>query len=477
MYIGLDLGTSALKAILVDDDERILAEHSVPLEVSRPHDGWVEQDPAAWVSAARVALRAIREQHDCRGLRGVGLSGHMHGATLIDAEGDVLRPCMLWNDTRAAAEAAEMDADPRFRKVTGNIVFPGFTAPKVEWVRRHEPEVFARIAKVLLPKDYLRYALTGAHVSEMSDAAGTAWLDTGARDWSNDLLSACGLTRDHMPALVEGSAPSGDLRDKLGIELDLPDLVVAGGAGDNAAAAIGAGVVRDGEAFLSLGTSGVLFAANGGYRPDPATAVHSFCHAVPGTWHQMGVILAAADALAWLSRLTGRSSSDLTAGLGPLRAPGRTLFLPYLGGERTPHNDAHVRGQFLHLDHATDATEAARAVLEGVAYAFADSRDALAATGTRIDRALALGGGSRSAYWLDLLASVLGFPLDLPEAGEFGAALGAARLGRMAATGDGAEIATRPPVARSHDPDPALADAFAEGLARYRAAYAALKDL
>jgi len=477
MYIGLDLGTSSLKAILVDDDERILAEHSVPLEVARPHDGWVEQDPAAWVSAARDALRAIREQHDCAGLRGIGLSGHMHGATLIDAEGAVLRPCMLWNDTRAAVEAAEMDADPRFRAVTGNIVFPGFTAPKVEWVRRHEPETFARIAKVLLPKDYLRYALTGAHVSEMSDAAGTAWLDTGARDWSDDLLSACGLSREHMPALVEGSAPSGTLRDKLGIELDLPDLVVAGGAGDNAAAAIGAGVVRDGEAFLSLGTSGVLFAANGGYRPDPATAVHSFCHAVPGTWHQMGVILAAADALAWLSRLTGRSASELTAGLGPLRAPGRTLFLPYLGGERTPHNDAHIRGQFLHLDHATDATEAARAVLEGVAYAFADSRDALAATGTRIDRALALGGGSRSAYWLDLLASVLGFPLDVPEAGEFGAALGAARLGRMAATGEGAEIATRPPVARSHDPDPAMRDAFAEGLARYRAAYAALKDL
>lgn len=473
MYIGLDLGTSSLKAILVDGDERIVAETSESFAVSRPREAWVEQDPAAWVRAATAALAALAEAADLSGVAGIGLSGHMHGATLIDAEGAVLRPCMLWNDTRAAVEAAEMDADPRFRHVTGNIVFPGFTAPKVDWVRRHEPEIFARIARILLPKDYLRYALTGAHVSEMSDAAGTAWLDTGARDWSDDLLAACGLSRDLMPDLVEGSAVSALLSGGHG----LGEVPVAGGAGDNAAAAIGAGVVRDGEAFLSLGTSGVLFAANAGYRPDPATAVHSFCHAVPGTWHQMGVILAAADALEWLARLTGRSASDLTAGLGPLRAPGRTLFLPYLGGERTPHNDARIRGQFLHLDHATDATEAARAVLEGVAYAFADSRDALAATGTRIDRALALGGGSRSAYWLDLLAAVLGFPLDVPEAGEFGAALGAARLGRMAATGEGAEIATRPPVARSHDPDPAMGDAFAEGLARYRAAYAALKDL
>ncbi|MCW1932238.1 xylulokinase [Pararhodobacter zhoushanensis] len=477
MYIGLDLGTSPLKAILMDDDQRVLAEHTVALSVQRPHDGWSEQDPASWERAAIDALRAIRQQNDCRGLRGIGLSGHMHGAVLLDKNGDVLRPCMLWNDTRSHAEAAEMDADPRFRAVTGNIVFPGFTAPKVEWVRRHEPEIFDKIAMILLPKDYLRYVLTGEYVAEMSDAAGTSWLDTGARDWSDDLLAACGLSRAQMPRLIEGSAPSGDLRDKLGIELDLPMLVVAGGGGDNAAAAIGAGVVKDGSAFLSLGTSGVLFAANDGYRPDPATAVHTFCHALPGTWHQMGVILAATDALNWLSKLTGQSAAQLTHGLGDLRAPSRTLFLPYLGGERTPHNDSAMRGQFLHLDHATDAQAAARAVMEGVSYAFADCRDALGATGTRIDRALALGGGARSGHWLDMLATVLGFPLDVPEQGEFGAALGAARLGMMAATGAGAEIATQPPVARSHEPDTALAPAFAEGLARYRAAYGALKAL
>lgn len=472
MYIGLDLGTSSLKAILIDEGQRILAEHTVPLTVQRPHDGWSEQDPRSWVSAAREALRAIRTANDCRGLKGIGLSGHMHGAVLLDDQGEVLRPCLLWNDTRSHREAAEMDADQAFRAITGNIVFPGFTAPKVEWVRRHEPEVFARTAKVLLPKDYLRYALTGAYVAEMSDAAGTAWFDTGARDWSDALLAQCGLTRDHMPRLVEGSAVSGVLLPGF----DLPAVPVAGGGGDNAAAAIGAGVVREGQAFLSLGTSGVLFAANDAYRPDPATAVHTFCHALPGTWHQMGVILAATDALNWLSRLTGQSAAQLTSGHGALQAPGRTLFLPYLGGERTPHNDSAIRGQFLHLDHATDAQAAARAVMQGVAFAFADCRDALAATGTHIHRALAIGGGARSDDWLRILSTTLGFPLDVPAQGEFGAALGAARLAMMAC-GAGPDVATTPPLSHSVDPDTALQPAFAEGLARYRAAYSALKTL
>lgn len=477
MFIGLDLGTSSLKAILIDEAQRILAEHTVPLTVQRPFDGWSEQDPGSWVAAAREALGALRQAAGSGRLRGIGLSGHMHGAVLLDEDGQVLRPCMLWNDTRSHVEAAEMDRDSAFRAITGNIVFPGFTAPKVEWVRRHEPEVFARVAKILLPKDYLRYALTGAYVAEMSDAAGTAWFDTGARDWSDALLARCGLTRDHMPVLVEGNAVSGDLRDKLAIQLDLPPLMVAGGGGDNAAAAIGAGVVHEGQAFLSLGTSGVLFAANDAYRPDPATAVHTFCHALPGTWHQMGVILAATDALNWLSRLTGQSAAQLTSGHGALQAPGRTLFLPYLGGERTPHNDAAIRGQFLHLDHATNAQAAARAVMQGVAFAFADCRDALAATGTTIHRALAIGGGARSDYWLQALATTLGFPLDVPAQGEFGAALGAARLAVMAVTGAGAEIATTPPLSHSVEPDQALAEAYAAAHARYRAAYTALRAL
>ena len=477
MYIGLDLGTSSLKAVLMNDDQQIVAEHVVSLSVARPHDGWSEQDPQSWGVATDEAMRALGKSHDLSGVTGIGLSGHMHGATLIGADDAVLRPCMLWNDTRSAVQAAAMDADPQFRATSGNIVFPGFTAPKVDWVRANEPEVFDKIAKVLLPKDYLRLCLTGEHVSEMSDAAGTSWLDTGARDWSDDLLAACHLDRSHMPRLVEGSQVSGALRADLAAVWGIRSAVVAGGGGDNAAAAIGAGVVQDGTAFLSLGTSGVLFAANVGYRPDPATAVHTFCHAAPDTWHQMGVILAATDALNWLSGITGQSAAELTADLGDLRAPSKTLFLPYLGGERTPHNDAAIRGQFLHLDHASDTAAMTRAVLEGVAYAFADCRDALAATGTTLTRALAIGGGAKSDQWLRILASTLNIPLDVPKDGDFGAALGAARLGMMAATGAGAEIATQPPLSHEVAPDTTLTDAFREAHQNYKAAYAAIKAL
>ncbi len=444
MYIGLDLGTSGLKGILIDDTQGVLAEASAPLSVSRPHEGWSEQSPADWISAAEQVLQQLAA-HGLGKVRGIGLSGHMHGATLLDHSDEVLRPCILWNDTRSHEEAAELDGDPLFRRVTGNIVFPGFTAPKLMWVRRHEPAVWDRVAKVLLPKDYLRLWLTGEHVAEMSDAAGTSWLDTGARDWSDDCLAASGLSRSHMPRLVEGSDVSGTLRDALASRWGLPKgVVVAGGGGDNAASGVGVGVVRAGDAFVSLGTSGVLFAANDGYQPDPATAVHTFCHALPGSWHQMGVILAATDALNWYGRFVGQDAAKLTAGLGPLTAPGKTLFLPYLGGERTPLNDAAIRGSFMGLEHATDTATGTRAVLEGVTFAIRDCRDALAATGTKIERLLAVGGGSRSDYWLSAIATALNVPVDLPVAGDFGGAYGAARLAIMAATGAGAEVATRP---------------------------------
>jgi xylulokinase len=463
--------------LLIGEDQSVLAEASAPLTVQRPAEGWSEQAPSDWISAAEAVL----DQLAAKGLgavRGIGLSGHMHGATLLDDSDEVLRPCILWNDTRSHEEAAELDGDPMFRRVTGNIVFPGFTAPKLAWVQRHEPHVWKRIAKVLLPKDYLRLWLTGEHVGEMSDAAGTSWLDTGRRDWSDDLLSATGLTRDQMPRLVEGSEVSGTLRPALAKRWGLPaGVVVAGGGGDNAASGVGVGVVRAGEAFVSLGTSGVLFAANDGYQPDPATAVHTFCHALPDTWHQMGVILAATDALNWYARLVGTDAALLTAELGALQAPGKTLFLPYLGGERTPLNSASVRGAFTGLEHATDRQAATRAVLEGVTYAIRDCRDALAATGTRIRHLLAVGGGSRSDYWLRLVATALDCPVQLPVAGDFGGAFGAARLAMMAATGAGAEIATLPQIARTITPDPSLTDAFDAGHARFRAAQAAIKDL
>ena len=445
--------------------------------MQRPHEGWSEQGPNTWIAAAETVLDAL-SAHGLGAVRGIGLSGHMHGATLLDASDQVLRPCILWNDSRSHVEAAELDDDPMFRRLTGNIVFPGFTAPKLMWVQAHEPALWDKVAKVLLPKDYLRLWLTGDAVSEMSDAAGTAWLDTGARDWSDDLLTATGLTRDHMPALVEGSEVSGTLRAGLAARWGLPaGVVVAGGGGDNAASGVGVGVVRAGEAFVSLGTSGVLFAANDGYQPDPASAVHTFCHALPNTWHQMGVILACTDALNWFAQLTGSDAASLTGDLGALQAPGKTLFLPYLGGERTPLNSASVRGAFVGLEHATDCRAATRALLEGVTFAFRDCRDALAATGTRLDSLLAVGGGSRSDYWLRAIATALNCPVQVPVAGDFGGAFGAARLALMAATGAGAEVASLPAIARVIEPDLALKDAFDAGHARHLIAQSAIKGL
>ncbi len=468
MYLGLDLGTTGLKGVLIDAAQTVVAQATAPLAVSRPAEGWSEQDPADWIAAARDVLQALAAETGLGQVAGIGLSGQMHGATLIGADDAPLRPCILWNDTRAHAEAAEMDDDPEFRAVSGNIVFPGFTAPKLAWVARHEPRIFEAVARVLLPKDYLRLWLTGAAVSEMSDAAGTSWLDTGARDWSDALLEKTGLSRAQMPDLVEGSDTSGGLRAALAQEFGLPTgTPVAGGGGDNAASGIGVGVIRPGQAFVSLGTSGVLFAATEGYSPDPATAVHTFCHALPATWHQMGVILAATDALNWYANLVGRPAEDLTGALGALEAPGKTLFLPYLGGERTPLNDAAIRGAFTGLEHATDRAAATRAVLEGVTFALRDCRDALAATGTRIERLTAVGGGSRSDYWLQAIATALGVPVDRPVAGDFGAAFGAARLGQMAATGGGTELAPPPEMARSIAPVAALTDAFDAGHARY----------
>lgn len=478
MYIGLDLGTSGLKAVLIDDGQAIVAEATAPLEATRPAPGWSEQAPSNWLVAADAVMRELGAKTSLAAVRGIGLSGHMHGATLLDANDDVLRPCILWNDTRSAIEAASLDADPKFRALTGNIVFPGFTAPKLAWVARHEPEVFAKVAKVLLPKDYLRLWLTGEAVAEMSDAAGTSWLDVGKRDWSDDLLAATGMTRAHMPRLVEGSEVSGQIRDQLASDWGLPKgVVIAGGGGDNAASAVGVGVVKAGDAFVSLGTSGVLFAASDAYQPDAATAVHTFCHALPDTWHQMGVILSAADALNWFAKITDEPAAALTGDLGPLQAPERTLFLPYLGGERTPHNNADIRGAFLHLDHSTDQSAMTRAVLEGVTHAIRDSYDALCATGTKINRLIAVGGGSKSDYWVQAIATSLNIPIELPVAGDFGGAFGAARLGLMAATGAGVEAASTPDIARVIDPDTTLTAAFAQAHTRYRASYGALKGL
>ncbi|MBB3595361.1 xylulokinase [Rhizobium sp. BK529] len=482
MYLGLDLGTSGVKAMLIDGDQKIIGSANGSLDVSRPHSGWSEQEPAHWIRATEEAVAGLKAKHpkELAAVKGIGLSGQMHGATLLDASDNVLRPCILWNDTRSYVEAAALDADPRFRKLTGNIVFPGFTAPKLAWVAKNEPEIFAKVAKVLLPKDYLRLWLTGEHISEMSDSAGTSWLDTGKRAWSSELLAATNLDEKQMPTLIEGTEQGGKLRGELASAWGISgDVVVAGGAGDNAASACGMGTVSDGAAFVSLGTSGVLFAANASYLPKPESAVHAFCHALPNTWHQMGVILSATDALNWHSSVTGKSAADLTGELGEsLRAPTGVTFLPYLSGERTPHNDAVIRGAFIGLAHESSRAVLTQAVLEGVSFAIRDNLEALRSAGTDISRVTAIGGGSRSRYWLASIATALGVPVDLPADGDFGAAFGAARLGLIAATGaDPVAVCTPPVTAGTIEPVAALSGAYEDAYKRYRAAYPAIKSL
>jgi len=482
MYLGLDLGTSGVKAMLIDGDQKIIGSANGSLDVSRPHSGWSEQEPSHWIRAMEEAVAGLEAKHpkELAAVKGIGLSGQMHGATLLDAEDKVLRPCILWNDTRSYVEAAALDSDPRFRRLTGNIVFPGFTAPKLAWVAKHEPEIFAKVAKVLLPKDYLRLWLTGEHISEMSDSAGTSWLDTGKRKWSSELLAVTGLDEKQMPHLIEGTEQGGKLRGELASKWEISgSVVVAGGAGDNAASACGMGTVSDGAAFVSLGTSGVLFAANAAYLPKPESAVHAFCHALPNTWHQMGVILSATDALNWHSSVTGQSAADLTTELGEtLKAPSGVTFLPYLSGERTPHNDAVIRGAFIGLEHESSRVVLTQAVLEGVSFAIRDNLEALRSAGTDISRVTAIGGGSRSRYWLASIATALGVPVDLPADGDFGAAFGAARLGLIAATGaDPVAVCTPPKTAGTIEPVAALSGAYEDSYKRYRALYPAIKSL
>jgi xylulokinase len=479
-YLGIDLGTSSSKVIIMDENQAILASAHASMDVSRPHPGWSEQNPADWISATTTAIDELRAKHGAllARVKGIGLSGHMHGATLIDDKDKPLRPCILWNDTRSHGEAKELDEQPVFRTKTGNIVFPGFTAPKLLWVARHEPEIFNQLRRVLLPKDYLRHWLTGEHVSEMSDAAGTGWLDTGLRRWDSELLAATGMDISHMPRLIEGTHVSGALKPELAAHWGMTTgVVVAGGAGDNAASACGIGAVAPGAAFVSLGTSGVLFASNASYLPNPESAVHAFCHAMPNTWHQMGVILSATDSLNWLANLTGKDAASLTNPLGEaLLAPGPVTFLPYLSGERTPYNDASVRGVFTGLGHECDALAMTKAVVEGVAFAVRDSHEALRHAGTNLTRVTAVGGGSRSIYWLKVIATVLNIPVDIPAEGDFGAAFGAARLGLIAATGaDAFAICTPPRTIRTIEPEASLIDGFAQSYQTYRKLYPAIK--
>jgi xylulokinase len=475
--------------VLLSERGTLSHSASAPLEVSRPAPGFSEQDPESWWQASLRAVNDLPAEARAR-VRAVGLSGQMHGATLLDAEERPLRPAILWNDGRSAEECVELERrEPASRAITGNIMMPGFTAPKLLWVARHEPDVFRRTASVLLPKDFVRLRLTGEKVSDMSDAAGTGWLDVGRRQWSTAMLAATDLGPAQMPRLVEGSSASGTLTAAAADALGLPRVIVAGGGGDNAASAVGLGVIRAGEAFLSLGTSGVLFVVTDRFRPNPERASHAFCHCLPHRWHQMSVMLSAASTLDWVAQLVGVSDLPRLVAMAEARGLSRhaPLFLPYLTGERTPHNDPHSRGVFFGLRPDTTPAELVGAVLEGVAFGFADGLDVLTERSGAMEAGdpaaqavkdiSVTGGGARLPYWGRLIAAALDRPLTYRAGGEVGAALGAARLARLAA-GEGTEeeVCAAPPIERVVQPDSALAALLASRRRTFQRLYRDLKN-
>jgi len=480
-YLGIDLGTSAAKVVLVDEGEAILAQAQAPVATARPHPLWSEQDPRDWWTAVSAALDAVAAAapEAMRRVRGIGLSGQMHAATLLDAADEPVRPAILWNDGRAHAEAAELAAaHPGLAHALGVPPMPGFTAPKLVWLARHEPAAMDRARTILPAKDTIRLRLSGERATDRSDAAGTWLLDQARRDWSQPALSAVGIARAQLPRLVEGSEAAGVLRRDLARRWGMPDdVVLAGGGGDAAAGAVGLGVVEEGTALVSLGTSAQLLVASGAYRPAPEALVHAFCHALPGRWTAMAAMLNGASCLGWASALFGVGVEEGLAEVArETRGPSPVLFLPYLSGERTPHDDPYATGVFFGMTPGTTRADMLRAVLEGVAFSFADARASLAAAGLAPSAAGLTGGGAKSRLWAEILASVLGIPLTRYAGGEAGPAFGAARLARLAVTGEDARALCRPPPVRDViAPDPALAEAYAPRVVRFRALYAALR--
>ena len=475
MYLGLDLGTSAVKAVVIDGGD-VVAEASEGLTVSRPGPRMSEQNPEDWWLAV---CRAVNALHDfAPRIEAVGLTGQMHGAVLLDDRGQVLRNAILWNDGRSEAECAELEDSVDVPALTGNRAMPGFTAPKLLWARRNEPEVFARTRTVLLPKDYLRYRMTGEFASDLSDASGTLWLDVGERRYSEAMLDATGLAASHMPRLVEGPDSTGRLRPDVASDWGMKTVPVVGGAGDQAAGAVGAGAVVPGVSFVSLGTSGVYFVPDSCYRPNPRGGVHAFCHALPGMWHQMSVILSAASALTWVTRLTGADSE--AALIDEVQesqvAPGSLYFLPYLSGERTPHNDANALGAFVGLDHDTDRARLGHAVLEGVAFAMADGQRVLDEAGATVGDVSVIGGGARSIHWGRMLSAALGRPLAYREDAAVGPALGAARLAALGhGGGEPVDVCPQAPLVETVEASREETERARERFVNYRGLYDDLK--
>ncbi|CAG9297671.1 xylulokinase [Celerinatantimonas diazotrophica] len=482
MYLGIDLGTSAVKVIVIDDEGQLLAQKSASLSVQNPHPLFSEQDPHQWWQATDQAVRALRDDVDLADVKGIGLSGQMHGATLLDSAGEVLRPAILWNDGRSAEQCRQLEAQvPDSRIRTGNLMMPGFTAPKLLWVRQHEPELFKQVKHVLLPKDYLRYKMTGQFASDMSDAAGTMWLNLKNRDWDDTLLAATGLTREQMPKLYEGPEITGTLNPDIAQAWAMKTVPVVAGGGDNAAGALGVGITKPGQAMLSLGTSGVYFAVTDGVYGNPEAALHSFCHALPDRWHLMSVILSAASCLDWIAKIT--NYADVATMLSELEqsAPVQhnVIFLPYLSGERTPHNDPNATGVFFGLTHQSNRLSLVQAVLEGVSFAMADGIQAMHECGYQSDEITLIGGGAQSAYWRQLLADVLNLPLTYRSGGDIGPALGAARLAMLGCHPDSSieSCCPKPELLATYTPDLSRHQQLHQRRETFKALYPCVKEL
>ena len=475
--VGLDVGTTGVKALALSPEGEVLAVATRGYPLSTPRPGWSEQDPEDWWRAAESALADVAAGRE---VAGIGLSGQMHGLVTLDDSGRVIRPAILWNDQRTADECSEIEERVGFERLvslTGNRALTGFTAPKLLWLRRHEPEAYARIARVLLPKDYVRLRLTGEWAIDTSDASGTLLLDVARRDWSSEVMEALELPGAWFPSVLESPEPAGRVGAGHG---PLQGTSVAAGAGDQAAAAVGVGAVRPGVLSVVLGTSGVVLAPLPAYAHDVEARVHAFCHAVPGTWQAMGVMLSAAGSLQWVRDVAAPGSpfDGLVeeAEAWPAGAEG-LVFLPYLAGERTPHADPDARGAFVGLHVRHDRGALVRAVLEGVAFGLRDSFDLLGELGVEATAARASGGGARSRLWLRIVASVLGVPLELTESEE-GSAFGAALLGGVAAgvfadVHDAVERCVR--VRDTVEPNPGWRETYAGLQDRYRALYPALK--
>lgn len=442
MYLGIDIGTSSVKAVVMDDGDRAMATTSAPLALSHPKPLWSEQAPEDWWQAVVDSLDALAAVSPAAmaAVRGIGLSGQMLGVSLLDAADTPIRPALLWNDGRASAECAELHRSLKdFADIVGCRAMPGFSAPKLLWLSRHEPDAMARTRRILLTKDYIRLRLTGEAASDRADASATLLMDTARGDWHDGILAACGVDRARLPRLVESAENSGMLREELAKRWHLPTgTPVAGGGGDNMCAGVGVGAVQAGAAYISLGTSGVYFVANDRFVPARGGGMHTHRHAVPGLFAQHAVALSAGAALAWIAGVLGRQDiAELVTEVESQRlSPDVTpVFTPYLAGERTPHDNPLLTATFSGLTHMTGPHHLVQAVLEGVALALADGHAALTNDGARIERIVLTGGGARSELWARLVAAAIGQPLHLAGDQRSGPAIGAARLARAAIGG------------------------------------------